>query len=68
LGTNRVMNFLTDNSRGKRKYQVTVVCTRVEMWEVEASSSEDAKINYEGGELMSEEVHKETSDICEVTD
>jgi len=52
--------------RAKRKYLVTVTDTRVETWEVEASSPDDAATNYEDGELISEDTHREVSEVQEI--
>ena len=50
----------------KKKYLVTVTDTRVETWEVEAPSPDDATINYEEDELVSEDMHREVSEVQEI--
>ena len=47
-------------------YRVTVTYTRVEIWEVEASSPEEAALNYESGEKVSEDTHREVSEVWEI--
>jgi len=49
-----------------RKYQVTITYTKVETWEVEASSPEEAAQTYdESGEKVSEEKHVEVGIIMD---
>ena len=51
----------------KRKYLVVVTVTRVEHWEVEASSPDEAALNCEvRGRLVSEDTHRETSEVQEI--
>lgn len=51
----------------KRKYLAVVTVTRVEHWEVEASSPDAAAINCEvRGRLVSEDTHRETSEVQEI--
>jgi len=51
----------------KRKYLVVVTVTRVEHWEVEASSPDDAALNCEVcGRLVSEDTHREVSEVQEI--
>jgi len=51
----------------KRKYLVTVTHTKVETWEIEASSKEEAALNYEDGDLVSEDTRVEVSDVEDVS-
>jgi len=51
----------------KRKYLVVVTVTRVEYWEVEASSTDEAALNCEVcGRLVSEDTHRKVSEIQEI--
>ena len=52
----------------KRKYLVVVVTvTRVEHWEVEASSPDEVALNCEvNGRLVSEDIHQEVSEVQEI--
>jgi len=50
----------------KRKYLVTISSTRVGVWEVEASSPDEAALNYEEGDLVSEDTHLEISEVQEI--
>jgi beta-glucanase (GH16 family) len=52
----------------KKKYLVTTTSTKVETWEVEAENEEEAALNFEEGELVSEDTQREVSEVQKIED
>jgi hypothetical protein len=50
----------------RKKYLVTTTSTKVETWEVEAENEDEAALNYGEGELVSEDTHREVSEVQEI--
>jgi len=65
---NKKEKITTKNKDNMKKYLVTVTCTCVETWEVEAICPDEASLNYEEGEKISEDVRREVSWVQEISE
>jgi hypothetical protein len=49
-----------------KKYLVTTTFTKVETWEVEAENEDEAALNFEEGELVSEDMQREVNEAQKI--